>query len=59
MIMRSKPVVSDSEMNQAQVQHQFENDPLTHMIIGAAIEVRRLLGPGLLDQPMKNASVTN
>jgi GxxExxY protein len=27
----------------------FEEDPLTHRIIGAAIEVHRLLGPGLLE----------
>jgi GxxExxY protein len=26
-----------------------ESDPLTHMIIGAAIEVHRALGPGLLE----------
>jgi GxxExxY protein len=26
-----------------------ERDPLTHEVIGAAIEVRRLLGPGLLE----------
>lgn len=27
----------------------FENDLLTHRIIGAAIEVHRILGPGLLE----------
>ena len=27
----------------------MEHDPLTHEIIGAAIEVHRLLGPGLLE----------
>jgi GxxExxY protein len=27
----------------------FDNDPLTYRIIGAAIEVHRLLGPGLLE----------
>lgn len=27
----------------------YEDDPLTHRIIGAAIEVHRLLGPGLLE----------
>ena len=27
----------------------YEHDPLTHRIIGAAIEVHRLLGPGLLE----------
>ena len=26
-----------------------EKDPLTHIIIGAAIEVHRILGPGLLE----------
>src|ERR1700741_5267776 len=27
----------------------MEHDPITHEIIGAAIEVHRLLGPGLLE----------
>ena len=31
------------------VRRRFEDDPLTHRIIGAGIEVHRLLGPGLLE----------
>jgi GxxExxY protein len=27
----------------------FEHDPLTHQIIGCAIEVHRVLGPGLME----------
>ncbi len=26
-----------------------ERDPLTHVVIGAAIEVHRIMGPGLLE----------
>ena len=29
--------------------HQLERDPLTAKVIGCAIEVRRILGPGLLE----------
>ena len=28
---------------------ELENDPLTHVVIGAAIEVHKVLGPGLLE----------
>ncbi|MEO8577049.1 MAG: GxxExxY protein, partial [Gemmatimonadales bacterium] len=31
------------------IDRTYEHDPLTHRIIGAAIEVHRLLGPGLLE----------
>ncbi len=33
----------------SQVRRPLLDDPLTHRIIGAAIEVHRLLGPGLLE----------
>ena len=36
-------------MNLPQSHGVTENDPLTQRIIGAAIEVHRVLGPGLLE----------
>ena len=32
-----------------------EKDPLTHAVIGAALEVHRLLGPGLLESIYEKA----
>jgi GxxExxY protein len=32
-----------------ETQYEDEKDPLTHDVIGAAIEVHRILGPGLLE----------
>ena len=34
---------------------EVERDPLTHKIIGAAIEVHRALGPGLLEELYEDA----
>lgn len=31
------------------IEDEQEDDPLTHNIIGAAVEVHRALGPGLLE----------
>jgi GxxExxY protein len=45
-------------MNQPQRRRDTENeerDPLTRQIIGAAIEVHRVLGPGLLERIYENA----
>ena len=36
-----------------------ENDLLTEKIIGAAIEVHRVVGPGLLESACEGASATN
>ena len=33
---------------------RFEDDPLTYEIIGAAIEVHRILGPGMLELPYED-----
>ena len=33
----------------------YEHDPLTHTIIGCAIEVHRQLGPGLLESTYEEA----
>jgi GxxExxY protein len=35
-----------------------DNDPLTHRIIGCAIEVHRTLGPGLLDSAYERCIAT-
>jgi GxxExxY protein len=35
--------------------HDYEHDPLTHRIIGAALEVHRALGPGLLEVTYERA----
>ena len=41
------------------VDNQKRDDPLTGRIIGAAIEVHRRLGPGLLESTYERAFATN
>lgn len=53
--MAQRIATETTEYTESQLSRVFPPDPLTEKIIGAAIEVHRILGPGLLESVYEQA----